>query len=249
MSKVTFIKKEHLGSGNFEYTYKCECNNSSNEIKVVSGNNNSALALAELECDELCDEKKGNISEYHQTLKSLLQSERPDTLFSTWVEDVSADFISVKLCTGQTVQLPCSIINNFKLLGISQSEEKITKLGLISIDKSSPEGLAIYQLCEIVKNYHDEKSESLQSKLFSEESLTITVPISGLACNHPSYSYFNSQYPIIDFATNRSENCSVVEVKKLGNKQLRVQHAAFSGTPCGNNYSGKVYIDIVIQKP
>ena len=149
MSKVTFIRKKHLGSGNFEYTYKCDCESSSNEIKVVSGNDNSALALAELECEELCNENKGQISEYHKNLKSLLKLEKPHSIFSTWVEDVNDDFISIKLCTGQIVQLPRSVVNSFKLLGISQSEDKLTKLGLISIDKSTPEGLAIYQLSEV----------------------------------------------------------------------------------------------------
>lgn len=249
MSKVTFIKKKHLGSGNFEYTYKCDCENSSNEIKVVSGNDNSALALAELECEELCNDNKGQVSEYHKNLKTLLQIEKPDSVFSTWIEDANDEYISIKLCTGQSIQLPQSVISNFKLLGISQSENKLTKLGLISIDKSTPEGLAIYQLSEVVKNYHEEKNPETFFKILTEESFTAAVPCSGIACNSPAYSYFNSQFPIIDFALNRAENCSVLGVIKLGNKQLRIHHSAIGGTVCGNNYSGKAHIDVVVQKP
>lgn len=58
MSKLELTKKEHLGSGNFEYTFKCTCNSSTNEIKVTSGNDQQARDLAQLECDEICGKKE-----------------------------------------------------------------------------------------------------------------------------------------------------------------------------------------------
>lgn len=55
MATLTLKSKTHLGSGNFEYTYECFCSpRPVKEIKVTSGNDNEAKALAQLECDEYC---------------------------------------------------------------------------------------------------------------------------------------------------------------------------------------------------
>jgi len=46
-------KKEHLGSGNYKYTFECQMDDgSSKRITVTSGNDSEAEQLAELECEE-----------------------------------------------------------------------------------------------------------------------------------------------------------------------------------------------------
>jgi hypothetical protein len=55
MGTLTLKNKKHLGSGNFEYTFECFCSPKPlREIKVTSGNDNEAQALAQLECDQYC---------------------------------------------------------------------------------------------------------------------------------------------------------------------------------------------------
>jgi hypothetical protein len=49
MCDCKLLKKEHLGSGNFNWTFKCKRSNKS--VTVTSGNENEARQLAELECD------------------------------------------------------------------------------------------------------------------------------------------------------------------------------------------------------
>jgi hypothetical protein len=55
IATVTLKNKKHLGSGNFEYTFECFCSPKPlKEIKVTSGNDNEAQALAQIECDQYC---------------------------------------------------------------------------------------------------------------------------------------------------------------------------------------------------
>jgi hypothetical protein len=55
MATITLKTKKHLGSGNFECTFECFCSpRPLKEIKVTSGNDNEAQALAQMECDQYC---------------------------------------------------------------------------------------------------------------------------------------------------------------------------------------------------
>jgi hypothetical protein len=58
MATVKFKKKTPAGPpGNFKYEYECTCANGKKQaIEVQSANDNQAKQLAQLECDEKCEE-------------------------------------------------------------------------------------------------------------------------------------------------------------------------------------------------
>lgn len=59
MSTITFIKKTPAGGpGNFNWEYKCQCADGTNKpnIVVTSPNENEAKQLAQMQCDDVCDE-------------------------------------------------------------------------------------------------------------------------------------------------------------------------------------------------
>lgn len=58
MAEVKLIKKEHIGSGNFKYTFQCFCSpRPIKTIEIVGGNEVEATGNAQLECDEYCNKK------------------------------------------------------------------------------------------------------------------------------------------------------------------------------------------------
>ncbi len=251
MSTLTRLSKEHVGRGIFKYTYLCQCQPDKTKIiEVQSGNDSSADLLAQLECDEFCENDMRD-SSHSEVFKRLINMEKPLSKFAVWVNAIDKDSLHVELCTGGKIILPKSVLENFKTIAITESGDKINQIGLVSINTSTPEGLAIYQLSEIIKNLHESRGGGTNKEAFGilgEVSQTVSVRCTGTACR-PSYTYINSDYPIVDFALNRAEDCSVMNVIRLGSKQLRIMHDALNGTPCGNGYGGTVWIDMVWNKP
>ena len=58
MASVKFIEKKPAGgAGNFEYKYECTCSSGKkHNVSVTTGNDNQAKQLAEMECNEKCNE-------------------------------------------------------------------------------------------------------------------------------------------------------------------------------------------------
>jgi hypothetical protein len=57
MARVSLISKAPAGgAGNFKYVYSCTCDDGGmrRNIEVTSANDNEAMALAQMECDDSC---------------------------------------------------------------------------------------------------------------------------------------------------------------------------------------------------
>jgi hypothetical protein len=59
MASVTQKSKQHIGGGNFEYIFECFCKVPLPlvDITVVAANDNEAKALAQMECEQHCDQQ------------------------------------------------------------------------------------------------------------------------------------------------------------------------------------------------
>ena len=141
MATLTLISKVHLGSGNFEYTYKCECNNSTNEIKVTSGNDMQAEMLAQMECDDNCNNSKLSKSQTNDLKKILIESGKPfENSFIVAIEEIQEENYFISLCTGDKINIPKKIVKSFDLIGGIESNNKLFQLGKLTFKTDNNEG-------------------------------------------------------------------------------------------------------------
>lgn len=249
MGTLTFISKKHLGSGNYEYTYKCKCNNSTNEIKVTSGNSLQAEMLAQMECDEICNSSKMDNQE-RLDLKQVLEEsgKKHENSFIVSVDKIEDSSYSVYLCTGDKVTLPKEVVQSFEFIGILENGKSLHKIAQVTFNSVNEQGVLIQQLANIIEKLTNIDNEKMFETTFNEgeQHLQIKVPCSGRACN-PTHSYYTSKKPILQHSLRRVEGCVVNDVTKLGAYKLRVLHSALGGTVCGTNYSGRAYFDIIVK--
>lgn len=251
MAKITFIKKVHLGSGNYEYTYKCECDNATNEIKVTSGNDMQAEMLAELECEEMCNQTTSSPQEISD-LRQLLQQSgtNHEVVFTVSVKEINKENYVIDLCTGDNVIVPKNTVKSFELVGLFHTDKAVSKIAQLSFNTENKEGLLIQQLAQIINKLTTDRGEVQTLNRTSnegkgEQHLQIKIPCSGRACD-PQHSYYTSKKQIIDYSLSKVEACSVSNVTKLGSYKLRVLHDSLGGVRCGTTYSGRAYFDIII---
>ena len=249
MASISLISKVHLGSGNYEYTYKCTCNNSSNEIKVTSGNDIQARMLAQLECDDTCNVTRMT-TEQTTDLRHLLQESGKihESSFVASVNEVGTDSYSMSLCTGDKVVVPKKILKSFEFIGILENGNQLHQIAKLTFDTESEQGLLILQLCNIIEKLTTTDEENTFSPILKqgEQHIQIKVLCSGRACS-PTHSFFTSSKPIIQHSLRKVEGCVVNNVTKLGSYKLRVLHSALGGTVCGTNYSGRAYFDLIVK--
>jgi hypothetical protein len=171
-----------------------------------------------------------------------LDKEREEVSFKVSVLSESEHSIKIALCTGEELNVPLSLVSKFEQIGSSQSGEKIINIYSISLKRTTEEGLLVYELAKILQKT---LNRSINIGATTSEGLkdTHTVQVQGAACTL-THSYYNTTFNIAGFALQRAEGCSVFEVIKTGARQLRIRHDAIGGTPCGNGYGAKVYIDI-----
>ena len=167
----------------------------------------------------------------------------------------------VQLCTGGRIEIPESVTVRSTLLGSVDDGNKTRSLLRIEIDASSDEGRLICQLAnEIARltalpktiavanpdgKVQGEIESAVPKALGSMRSEAINVLCTGTSCDNPSYAYYKATRDIEDFALNHAEGCVAMNITRLGRRELRIQHSANNGVPCGRSYSGKVYIDVV----
>lgn len=166
--------------------------------------------------------------------------------FNVVVIEDNEHSIKVALCTGQELTVPRSVISKFALVGKSKSEESIKQMALLSFNTSTLEGQLIYDLSKLLNGfYNDGGGSASNEKNISADEIknTHTAHVQGTACI-TNFSYYSTDFNISGFALQRVDNCSVLEVIKTGNRELRIKHESIGGTQCGLGYGAKVYIDI-----
>lgn len=249
MTTVTFLSRKHVGSGNFEYKYLCTCSPTSSQIIsfVASANMDSANELARLDCESKCGEQSEFIKGLHEKMKKVLINTQSNTKFVVMIKEVTDDYINVDLCFGETLIIPQSVVKEFNYIGTTNLNESIKNLAEIEIDRETHEGNVIYEMAQIILmlNQKNDIIEKGDNKGLNMNSIELWVQCVGTACNS-GYSYLNTEKDIIDYAFKYSRNCSVIEHRLIGKRQIRVRHAALTGTRCGDSYSGKAYFDVVL---
>lgn len=250
MGTITFIKKVHLGSGNYEYTYKCICNNNSSEVKVTSGNDMQAAMLAQLECDDTCGDRTSSDLNTKQLRELLVRAGEPNnSSFNVILRKANQDSYEVSLCTDDIVQVPKKMVKSIELIGLLETNKVTYQIVELKFDTKKNESFLAQQLASILEKITSSREGLTASTRINlkegETHLQIKIPCSGRACT-PAHSYFTSKKPIIQHSLKKVEGCTVFNITKLGNFKLRALHDALGGTICGAGYSGRAYLDIII---
>lgn len=248
MSEVTFVRKEHLGSGNYEYTYRCRCESgTASEIKVTTGNTAQAEALARMECDANCGEARGTDlrSEYVSAVKSLLAPPKMAFAFVVRVNDVTDDAYIVTLCSGDQIMLPRAMVKRFRPLGALKldGDETTHIVARVQLDPDFPGTLPVVQLATALERQLGSATSGSDDEKAGEVCEQIKVNVSGMVCNS-AFGYFTCKYPMTGAELARVEGCQAWDLQRIGQTQLRFKHSGPAGAPCQNGYSGLVYIDI-----
>ncbi|MFC5571363.1 hypothetical protein ACFPN1_14965 [Lysobacter yangpyeongensis] len=248
MSDVTFVRREHLGSGNYEYTYRCRCESgTASEIKVTTGNTAQAEALARMECDANCGEARNAMlrSEYIKAVKPLMVPIQPSYAFVVRVNEVTDDAYIVTLCSGDQIMLPQGMVKRFRPLGsLKLDGDDMTHIvARIQLDPDFPGTMTVFQLATALERQLGSVTSGSDDDKNGEVCEQIKVGVSGMVCNS-AFGYFVSKYPLTGAELARAEGCQAWDLQRIGQTQVRFKHSGPAGAPCQNGYNGIVYIDI-----
>ncbi len=248
MAEVVFLKKEHLGSGNFEWTFRCRCENGdSSPIKVTSGNENVARNLAQIDCEASCGEAKRSTlrHEYAGMTRELQSATAQSSAFVVWVNEVTDDAYVVSLCSGDEIIVPREMVRRFRPLGRSlvagAANSNIS--ARLEFDLEAPGALTVVQLATALERELGGVPASTDVTKGQEVCQQVKILVNGPACQN-SFGYYFSAYPLTGAELARTENCQAGNLTRIGQTQVRFVHSGLPGTPCTNSYNGAVYLDV-----
>lgn len=253
MSSVTLKSQRPVGRGVIEYTYRCNCEHSSQlDVVITTSFAGQAQWLAELECQSRCGEALAEPDSYAQGLLELAKIQVPPPVFYAWVNHTDDANYYVTLCSGGIITIPKYMVKSLRVMGSSlhESGSATNVVTRIEFDPEKEGVLTVIQLAEALERALRVRrgSPAPSFTVPHEEHVGAKLSVRGVTCRDNIWAY-NSAYPITGYFITKIEGCLVTSSRMNGSQQIMFVFIAPYGMQCGFDFSGMIEIDVAIRKP